>query len=595
MLSRIKENKYIDRFLGSDIQLAAGINFLFLVLVLALCDLKYEVSDDFIMASILSGAFGATQNPHMIFVNTIVGYLLIPLYRLCPQVSWYFVSQIALIFLSSTAVTWFLLERLDRARAFMLSAMLILFFTNDAYILVQFTKTAMFAVMAGSLIFIWALFEKRRVRTVLSGALLCLLGTMYRFSDIYLAGGFLLLILLYEFVRLFRSGQPWRVLRERLAVIVFGGLLLIGTAFSLEQFDTHAYQKDEAYRYFSEYGKARADIVDYRDYGYEAYADRLQEIGVSENDYYMMKHWEFADNAVFSLETLQQTAQIIRSYHNGLARGRNEILGLLQDREFTKYPVCTACIILLFLGVFLNTRNWWMTLGSIGVGIIYLTYFCFRERYVYRVEYAVFLGIFLSGIYFWDRKNQDRETLETARICAIVGLICLLGNLLLYVPNNTYQDVTSETRKEYIEKTFFESSEYDAQKYRKAVNKGKPVNHLLEEIEQENDNFYFLDFGTTVQTLYYEWSPWEALPAGYFDNATYLSGVTANFPDVVELLDSKDLRNPLQALVKENVYVVDNMRIDEKLSYLREHYYPEARAELVKELDGYQIWKFYER
>jgi len=32
--------------------------------------------------------------------------------------------------------------------------------------------------------------------------------------------------------------------------------------------------------------------------------------------------------------------------------------------------------------------------------------------------------------------------------------------------------------------------------------------------------------------------------------------------------------------------------LDQKVQYLQERYYPEAKAELYKELDGYQIWKF---
>ena len=60
--------------------LAVGINLIFFLLIVFFCDMKYEVSDDFIMASIMSGAYGDAPNPQMIFVNVIIGYLLLPLY-----------------------------------------------------------------------------------------------------------------------------------------------------------------------------------------------------------------------------------------------------------------------------------------------------------------------------------------------------------------------------------------------------------------------------------------------------------------------------------------------------------------------------------
>ena len=167
-----KENK-VKKILSSPMFLAVEINLIFFLLIVFFCDMKYEVSDDFIMASIMSGAYGDAPNPQMIFVNVIIGYLLLPLYYLFPQISWYFVAEVFLIFVSSTTVTYVLFEKLEKEKALMLSVLLILFFSNDAYILVQFTKTAMFAVMAGAMLFLWALFEKKSIWKMIFGGLLC--------------------------------------------------------------------------------------------------------------------------------------------------------------------------------------------------------------------------------------------------------------------------------------------------------------------------------------------------------------------------------------------------------------------------------------
>ena len=55
------------------------------------------------------------------------------------------------------------------------------------------------------------------------------------------------------------------------------------------------------------------------------------------------------------------------------------------------------------------------------------------------------------------------------------------------------------------------------------------------------------------------------------------------------------MSNQMKSLVIDNVYLVDNYNLEIKLNYLREHYYPEARAELYKVLDGYYVWKIYEK
>lgn len=579
----------------TNFNIALLLNIFALGLVLLCCDLKYEVSDDFVMSTIVSGAYGKGVNPHLIFSNILIGYVLLPFYELFPRISWYFVMHIAAIFMSSTVVTYILLERLERMKAVMLSSFLILFFSNDMYILVQFTKTAMFAVMAGSLFFLDALFyEKGRKRMIIGGAL-CIVGTWFRYSVIYMAGGFLILILIYEGIRLIHVTTDKRVLWKKIRKIMISGCVLIGLAYGSNKIDSYIYRSNTDYAFFNNYGVARSRIVDFVDHGYEMYAEELQEIGVSENDYYMMKKWCFADNDFFSLERMQQAAEIIVSHNKELWRGWEDLIERVQDRKITNYPVFWANILLVFMGVFLNFEKVWTGVLANGVGWIYIIYFFIRDRLVYRIEFAVFLGVFLCGIYFWlktDKEDLQPEVLRKS--CFVIVVLVLAMRGIVYLPDRTYKNVIAENKKEYVEDTFFESWNYDARKYRKVVNRIEIQNGILEEIHNNKNNFYFLDFNTTIQNLYYEWSPWRTCDEGEYENYLYLAGVTSNFPDVIKLLEDRELEIPLKQLVNKDVYLIDNYYVELKVNYLREHYFPEARAELYKEIDGYQIWKIYE-
>ena len=140
---------------------AIGLNLTFLMSILLFCDIKYEVSDDFVMSTIISGAYGNGYNPHLMFINILWGYLLLPFYYLCPSISWYLIAQLLLCFLSFTVVSYMLLERLERPIAFLFIVVLLTIFADDAYILVQFTKTAMIAVMGGGIVFLWILFYEK--------------------------------------------------------------------------------------------------------------------------------------------------------------------------------------------------------------------------------------------------------------------------------------------------------------------------------------------------------------------------------------------------------------------------------------------------
>lgn len=582
------------KIVKSNLVVAFLINCFFLILVLLFCDIKYEVSDDFVMSTILSGAYGGTQNPHMIFVNILWGYLLIPLYKIWGGISWYFVSQMVLIFLASTAITFFLLENLDRARAVMLTLIMIFFFTNDAYILVQFTKTAMFAIMAGAVIFVDALFHEKGIRRTVAGGVLCLSGTLIRFSDIYIAGGFLIFILLYEFFRLIRRAEDKKRVVKKITKIAVAGIGLIGLAFGMYAVDREIYKSNDSYAYFLEYGSARGHIVDYTDYGYDAYAEELEKINVSENDYYMMKKWTFLDDNVFTLEKMQKTADIIVQYQKGIWNGWENLIEQMQERNILSYPVCLACMLVCVLGIFLNIKKYWTAIIVNLIGWIYIVYFFIRERNVYRIEFSIFLGILLCSFYFWSEiEGKLLNNVEIRKKCVIISmLLCGFGGIL-YLPDRTYKLVSEEDKKYYIEEVFNQSWNYDARKYRKVVNKIETGNGLLEEIHNNKENLYLLDFNTTIQTLYYEWCPWENVSDDEYSNYFYLGSITSNFPDIKNYVDEKGMSNGLKALVNDNVYLVDNCYVDMKVDYLKEHYYPNARAELYKEIDGYQIWKLY--
>ena len=119
--------------------------------------------------------------------------------------------------------------------------------------------------------------------------------------------------------------------------------------------------------------------------------------------------------------------------------------------------------------------------------------------------------------------------------------------------------------------------------------------NLLNEINDNPQNFYYLDFATTIQTVYYDYHPLFTLPKNYYKNSLYFCGVTNFHPEITKVLKANNKENMALSLVDDNTYFVDNVNYEIKLNYIREHYYPEARIELIKELDGYKIWKIYKK
>lgn len=584
-----------DKVKKHNLLTAVIINAVFLALVLVFCEIKYETSDDYIMAAIMSGAYSGTPNPHMIFINILWGYLLLPFYYLVPQISWYLIAQLALCYCAFTAVTYLMLKRLDTIMGIMLSVLFITFFSDDAYIMVQFTKTAILAVMAGSILFLWALFhdERCRKREIAAGAVLVVAGSLIRYSVIYIAGGFLLLILLVEFVQLFRCGSEgkWR----KFVQIAVCGVILIGAVVSAKQIDRYIYNSNPEYKYFREYSSARGGIVDKKDYGYEACEEEYKELGLSENDYVLLRTWNFADPDLYTLELLQKVEKIVNDYQSDMVIDRDYIKYELGKRNYWKYSVLWACAILVLLTIIFNKNYWWASLILSAGAYFYLCYFVATGRIVYRIEYAVFLGLFLAIVYFWTKKNCRflQNKLELCNVCGILLLVFCVYQMPTYRLNNWAEWINGAEYKTYVEERFYNSWDYDNRRYRGSVYNESAFPNLEKEIGTHQGNFYFLNFSTTVQTLYLAHNPFESGEKAEGINSSFLCGVTVNFPDTLRKLDENDIKNPLKALIEDNVYLVDNLYQDRIYEYLKEHYYPDARRNLYKTADGFQIWKFY--
>ena len=548
------------------------------------------------MSTIMSGAYeGGSPNPHMIFVNVIIGYILVPFYQLFPQVNWYFVCQLILLLSSFTLVSYMFLEKNGKIAGVLLSVLMLAFFTNDAYILMQFTKTATVVVMCASLVFIWSLFGNRRKSLTLISGILCLFGTMIRFSTIYLAGIFLILILIAEFANMYFSEQNKKLYLKRMLKLAVIGITLIVAIFVFKEIDKKIYNSDEAYKVFLEYNRARAAVMDAPDHGYEAYREELEKVGVSENDYYVLRRWNFSDDEVFSVAKLNKIADIIGKEKENNPLPLGDIYEQMQMRKVMSYPIVLACVVLLVMTIILQKYQWIYGGIAIGMAVVLEGWLIAIERPVYRVEYSIFMSVFLCISYFWKwekmRFTENREQMIRIFIAILVVIIGYKSPLLM--ENSAYVGVTDEYRKGYLDAVFYDSWSYDARKYRRVVNKGKPECSLIDEIVEHKENFYFFDFRTTIQTLYFEWSPIENVDPEFYENCQYFSGVTSKFPGMEENAKKYGVDNYFKSLVNDNVYIVDNEGIEQKVLYLQEHYYPEARAELYQNAGGYQIWKIY--
>ena len=222
---------------------SVAINLFFLVLCLVLGDIKFGAIDDYFMAAVLTGAHGTDYNPHLLFVNAIYGYALLPLYHLFPKIGWYYIGEMAAVFLSFTAIGYVLLRRCGERWGLLLAMLFTAMFASDFYLVLQFTQCASILSAAGMLLFGYAVVDCRAPKgarndviiPIVLGVLLLLWGSVMRWQAFLMGMPFFCVGLL------FNLKQCWKF---KWAVIA-GLAVMFAGAYAMHHFDASLYRNAE--------------------------------------------------------------------------------------------------------------------------------------------------------------------------------------------------------------------------------------------------------------------------------------------------------------------------------------------------------------
>lgn len=566
----------------------AAAQVVLLLCILFFCSIKYEVSDDFIMEMVVSGAYTGHPDAHMMFSNIFIGWLLVPLYSLFPTISWYFWLQMLLCFLSFLALTYVLVQKLRLGTAVLTVVWITAFAARDLYILPQFTKTAIVASMCGCLLFVWALFAQRGWKCWLPGAALVFFGAMVRDKAFFIAAAFAGVLVLYHTIACLK--QKGMTVKQILCKVCIPGAGMLAAVFLFGAVNSLAYTQDPNYAEYRTFTKLRSQILDYTWCDYEDLRDELTAIGISENDYQMILHWDFADQAVFSTEKMQQVLDIINAHRVNLHPSIREALSMIRLRQLY-YPMTLCCVLLGLFCAITNSKKFWVPAVSALMVLGFLIYFYRLGRWVYRVEFGFLFCAAVVIAYFCEpvfKRSKATEVLLCAAALLIGG-----WQGIGYLPDNTAPVEDAAAYRTYVDSTFYYSASYSPEKYTKSVISGKLRPKFLAKVNETPENLYILDFGTAIQTLYYDFSVFKSSRACFPKNVLFLSGVTQSHPSVQDYIESLGFENTLAALPSKNVYYVSNTSSETRiLTYFQEHGSPNVQVDNIETLDDYVVWKY---
>ena len=579
------------------------------LLILLFSPIKYEVSDDFLMEALVSGAFSSsgTPNPHILFSNVIWGYILSLLYRITTSVSWYFILQLTVIVASYVAVSYVLSHRLTPGISIIFIILILIFTAKDLYILPQFTKTAIAAVISGSALFFYSSGWKKPVSGLVCGSLLVIVGSLIRFFALGIAAPFVALMLILTVLGMKterNNDQEVNIDRRSSFVLFFAkrlllpGIILIAFVLGCRLVNNLAYTSEE-YTQLREFSQVRSDILDHYHPAYFELSEEFSQAGISENDYEMICFWCFSDEEFFSIEKMQTVLNVLENARENRSHSLYDFLNTYHDRGILKYPGMICCILSAILILAACTKGYFrytilLIAGVCLIGIFLLGIFYLMYRFVYRVEFGIFYAATVTLCCFWQKREIaaycTRPILITTT-CVLALAVGVFTQAYSYIPQ--YHDETdTDWYTDYLMAHFYYSASYDAEKYCNVIPRDHLFSGFLEEVHSHPENLYVMDFFTTIQTFYYAFSPFDSAAEVFPDNVVYLSGAAERHPDILQDIRERGYENTLEALLHDNVYLVSNRTSDLILEYLRLHY--DSSVELVpyETIDHYGIWEY---
>lgn len=591
--------------------------FLFNLIAFLIClifyDFKYEVSDDYITDAVLSGAFGNGYDSKLLFGNVILGYFLVFLYKLIPVISFYFVLLLVLDFISATVVLYLIFKKKTNLVTVCLACIFLIYFSKDLYVLIQFTKVSTAAGIAGGVLILHGLWEaeKHRVRYIISGTLLMTAGTMVRFTTIYVFALFLVLAFIHK-AKDYAKNMNKEAGKNNAKTIFIVDLvkrfvvcvLVIGILFGIKYLGAWICSLDETYTDYYSFHDIRYTITDRSTPDFNDIENEYSKLGLDIIDYYMLNSWNFLDKEVYPDSLLQRVAAIHKNAAISKGTSFSDVVEILISRQTLIIPVAAALYLLVVISLFLSKKRLYpvvllATVILLFVGLVYYGRIMYRvESSVYFAAVACLLSSFSldeDGFLAMLKKSGSGDRTLVVGLCSIVVILGLASFIPDVITKISLLKCSDSEYRENFENSLRHSGEYAHEKAGFPSDKRKLTPNLIKFTDEHPENYYFVDFTSGIQHLYFNYSPWVRPEQGLFKHYSYYGGCTMRHPGERSALiaNGVDPDNPYKSMANDNVYLIDNYLYESRILYFKKYYNPKAKMKRVGEIDGFSIWKVY--
>ena len=266
--------------------------------ILAALTPRFETNDDVGMNAIVAGRMFIDQpDEHVVFSNVLIGCCLKSLYRIAPNVPWYGLYLFVTASISLVAISFVCLRQNHSEWALGLTAVLLWVVGVPSLTLLQFTRVAALASMAGLLLLFGAIRPTGARWQAWCAVPFLLAGALIRID------AFLLVCVVLS------PAIAWMAWQACLRRTARGPLLLllacVVAGFGAGRFNAWYYFRSPQWRDFLPFNAARVNFIDWNSVQYDPQmVPVFESAGWQKIDLQMLKSRAFLDRDRFSSEKL---------------------------------------------------------------------------------------------------------------------------------------------------------------------------------------------------------------------------------------------------------------------------------------------------
>lgn len=499
----------------------------FFAYVICCLGIWYRTNDDAIISNIAFGSYGPDR-VHLVYVNIIYGMLLRALFFINENLNWFMLSQLFLLYISASTLTYYGLKRFGRIKGLLISATLILAFGSSVLYRIQYTQTGALAICTGLMVLFENLGKKSKAN--IYGIALVLLGSMLRFDMFIAVGGISACLLLTKFISLEKEKKFQAV---KIAAVMFA--VVLGTKI----IDRAVYKSDRGWAEYSAYNSARTSFSDFKR---NFLTEENSLNNVTDAEFARLTSWDFYDPENFNTERLTEISHSIPGYGiKGTVSACVKELYYVSQKPFVR---ALAAVIFLSVAFAILNLKIFTTFGTLILTGREVFLLCYLNRLPSWVEVSISMA--LSVFLLAATAYNDKKNILNGKVFVIVTILLFAVNCQYVMPNYGYLAAGKED---------MEALAQSEEKYMQAMSADKEHLYMLSTVKTNEINGYDV------------WHPREK---DFFSNISTFGGWYNGSPQYKETLKNYGVENPMTDIVNREDIYVDYHNIENICSYISE-------------------------